>query len=119
MKAEPVKIRGVENLHILLWIAKDTCWLLEWRVIGVCMILPTISVAIYLTCKSGHQREEFIHNLAIVFWLFANSIWMIGEFFYDDGTRHYSLIFFIFGLITLATHYLPKWWRLFSSKTAR
>ena len=105
------KIRGTENLHVLLWIVKDTCWVKDYRLLGVGMILPTIAVAIYLTIKSRCQREELIHNLAVCFWLGANSVWMIGEFFYEDGTRPYAVVFFALGLFTLAFHYLPKWWR--------
>jgi hypothetical protein len=109
MKPE-TKIRGVENLHILLWIVKDTCWVQDWRLVGVCMILPTISVAIYITSRMREHREEFIHNLAVCFWLCANSVWMVGEFFYDDKTRPYAVVFFALGLFTLAVHYVPKWW---------
>ena len=104
------KNRGKENLHILLWIIKDTCWVQDYRVVGVLMIVPTIAVAIYLTVKSREQREDFIHNIAVCFWLCANSIWMIGEFFFNDQTRPYALVFFALGLVTLALHYLPKWW---------
>ena len=103
-------IRGTENLHILLWIMKDTCWVQDYRLLGVSMILPTISVAIYLTVKSRLQREELIHNIAVCFWLCANSVWMVGEFFYEDHTRPYAMVFFALGLLTLALHYLPKWW---------
>lgn len=110
------KIRGTENLHILLWIIKDTCWVQDYRVLGMIMIFPTIAVAIYLTVKSHPEREEFIHNMAICFWLCANSVWMIGEFFFNDQTRPYALVFFAFGLITLAFHYLPKWWQYASGR---
>jgi|APGre2960657505_1045072.scaffolds.fasta_scaffold00556_17 uncharacterized membrane protein (GlpM family) len=112
----PGRIRGTENLHILLWIVKDTCWVQDYRLAGVLMILPTISVAIYLTAQARAQRDEFIHNLAVVFWLCANSVWMIGEFFFDDHTRTYALVFFGIGLLTLAFHYLPKCWRYARSR---
>jgi hypothetical protein len=105
----PYRFRATENLHILLWLIKDTCWVQEYKVAGLIMIVPTIAVAVYLTFKTRAIREEFIHNLAIVFWLCANSIWMIGEFFYEDQTRTYALIFFGSGLLTLALHYFPKW----------
>ena len=103
------RIRSTENLHILLWLIKDTCWVQDYHILGLVMIVPTISVAVFLTLRTKKVREEFIHNLAIVFWLCANSVWMIGEFFYNDSTRPYALIFFGMGLITLAVHYLPKW----------
>lgn len=105
----PIRIRATENLHILLWLIKDTCWVQDYRVLGVTMIAPTIAVAIYLAARTRQAREEFIHNVAIVFWLCANSIWMIGEFFYNDGTRPFALVFFALGLLTLAIHYVPKW----------
>src|SRR6185436_20414755 len=112
------KFRKTENLHILLWLIKDTCWVQDFKVAGLIMIIPTISVAIWLTINSYlHKagREEFIHNLAICFWLVANSLWMTGEFFFNDSTRGYSLIFFTAGLLTLALHYIPKWFGYYRS----
>ena len=103
------RIRATENAHILLWLIKDTCWVLDLRLLGVCMIVPTILVALYLTARTRSIREEFIHNLAVVFWLCANSVWMIGEFYYDDHTRPFALVFFALGLLTLAVHYVPLW----------
>src|SRR5262245_23689592 len=76
------------------------------------MIVPTLFVAVNIAWNTRETREEFIHNVAVFFWICANSIWMIGEFFFDDSTRPFALIFFILGLLTLASHYLPKWWRL-------
>jgi hypothetical protein len=107
------KIRQKENLHILLWLIKDTCWVQDYKIAGLFMIVPTISVAVWLTWKMRQLREEFIHNLAVCFWLMANSVWMIGEFFFNDTTRPFALIFFIAGLSTLAIHYVPKWVRQF------
>ena len=103
------RIRVTENAHILLWLIKDTCWVLDQRLLGVCMIVPTILVAVYLTARTRTIREEFIHNLAVVFWLCANSVWMIGEFYYDDHTRPFALVFFALGLLTLTVHYVPLW----------
>jgi hypothetical protein len=48
----------------------------------------------------------------VVFWICANSIWMIGEFFYDDHTRHGATVFFVLGLLCVAWYYLvarPFW----------
>ena len=36
----------------------------------------------------------------------ANSTWMIGEFFYDDGTRPIAIIFFVAGILTALWYYL-------------
>ena len=48
------------------------------------MILPTLSLAIYITWKNRAERAELFHNLAVCFWISANSIWMYGEFYLDD-----------------------------------
>ena len=105
------RFRQHENLHILLWLMKDICWVQGYKTIGLIMIVPTLSVAIWLAWKMRELRQEFIHNLAVCFWLVANSVWMIGEFFFNDTTRPLALIFFTAGLTTLAIHYIPRWIR--------
>jgi len=112
------RFRRTENLHILLWLIKDTCWVQDFKRAGLIMIVPTISVAVWLTIKSWKMKagkEEVIHNLAVCSWLVANSIWMIGEFYFSDSTRPYALIFFIIGLLILAIHYIPKWFSYLQS----
>lgn len=103
------KLRKTENLHILLWLTKDICWVLDFKVLGVIMIVPAVSVAVWLTWKLRSHVQELIHNLAVCFWLAANSVWMIGEFFYDDTTRPVATVFFLCGLGTLALFYIPHW----------
>lgn len=46
-----------------------------------------------------------MHNLAVIAWILANSTWMIGEFFFDDGIRPLALVFFGSGLIILFVFY--------------
>ncbi|MFM9945410.1 MAG: hypothetical protein ACKVQB_09290 [Bacteroidia bacterium] len=104
--------RRLENLHILLWLLKDFCWLTDLKIPGLIMIIPTISVAVYFTYKNRKIASELWHNLAIVFWITANSVWMIGEFYFDDTKRNYAIIFFILGLLSVAYNYLisePFW----------
>ena len=105
------KIRAYENLHILLWLVKDTCWVMLWETGGIIMIVPTISVAFHITWINRKIPSELFHNLAICFWIMANSIWMIGEFFFEDSLRHIAIIFFMAGLATVFIYYtivLPK-----------
>lgn len=70
------------------------------------MIIPTIAVAFHITWLRRHIISDLFHNLAVSFWICANSVWMIGEFFFDDGLRNFALFFFISGLITLFTYYV-------------
>jgi len=100
------KIRNLENTHILLWLIKDTCWVLNFKPLGVFMILPTVSMAVYITYLSKSDRKELLHNIAVTCWILANSIWMIGEFFFNDSTRTLASLFFIIGLISVSLHYV-------------
>ncbi|MFM7177413.1 MAG: hypothetical protein ACKOKB_02750 [Bacteroidota bacterium] len=100
------RIRQYENLHIFLWLIKDTCWIMDWKPAGLFMILPTIFVAIHITWIRKGIRSDLFHNLAVCLWISGNSIWMLGEFFYDDGTRTIAVLFFAAGLISVLYYYL-------------
>lgn len=100
------KLRSLENFHIVLWLIKDFCWCMLWRPLGIVMIVPTLIFALYITYKSKHIRVEWFHNLAVVMWILANSTWMLGEFYYNDGFRNFALLFFIMGLFIVAYYYL-------------
>ena len=69
------------------------------------MIIPTLTFAFYITWKTREIYSEIMHNLAICCWISANSIWMIGEFFYDDELRDPALFFFATGLIIISIYY--------------
>ena len=76
-----------------------------WKPLGIFMIFPTISVALYLLWKYRHIRSELFHNMAVCIWIIANSIWMVGEFF-ERETRPYAVALFLTGLSLLVTYYL-------------
>lgn len=99
-------IREYENLHILLWLIKDTCWILDWQYAGMVMIIPTILAAIHIAWRWRRDATEFFHSLAICLWISANGIWMTGEFFFDDTFRPYAIPFFVLGLLSVGVHYL-------------
>ncbi len=77
---------------------------MEWKTGGVVMIFPTVSVAFYLLWKARKVRAELYHNLAVCFWILANSTWMIGEF-NDKDLRLIAAGLFGCGLVVLAIYY--------------
>jgi hypothetical protein len=99
-------IRSSENFHIVLWLMKDLCWVMDFQLLGVVMITPTLGMAAWIAWRCRGDVSEFLHSLAVVFWITANSIWMIGEFFFDDHSRHFAAIFFVAGLLCVAWYYL-------------
>ena len=109
----PEKIRKFENLHIVFWLFKDMSWCMEWKTLGICMIIPTISISIYTTLKMKYLKSELYHNIAVLFWIIANSYWMISEFIGIDEIillngvqgKHLALLPFLAGVIILAIYY--------------
>ena len=93
-----------DNVHILLWLLKDTCWMLEWKVLGSAMIVPTLAVAIYMAARSKAERAFWI-NLAICFWISANSYWMLCEFAGHEELKNYAGLPFALGLLSVAIFY--------------
>lgn len=99
------KIRKYENLHIVFWLIKDTCWMLEIKWLGALMIIPTLAVAVTIVFKTIKSSEVFI-NLAIFCWISANSYWMCAEFFFDNQFKHLSAIPFAIGFVFVAAYYI-------------
>ena len=110
----PSRYRKMENMHIIFWLFKDVSWCLGWKVLGMAMILPTLSIALVIAWRTRSVRSELAHNLAVAFWICANSIWMIAEFFGFEATRiwqqfegrHLALIPFAIGLLILGNYYI-------------
>lgn len=78
--------RFLENLHIPMWLIKDTCWMLQFKSLGTFIAIPTVAMALYLVVITRNFPKRFWPNLAVFFWITANSIWMFGEFYGFDFT---------------------------------
>ena len=109
-------IRKKENFHILLWLIKDLCWVSLSKTAGMIMIGPTVGLALYIAYINRKDRTELVHNLAVSFWIMANSIWMIGEFYFLDQTRSLAIVFFILGLLMMVRYYSEIIFAFFISK---
>ncbi|MGI4738264.1 MAG: hypothetical protein ACRYG7_24105 [Janthinobacterium lividum] len=114
--AIPAKYRQMENTHILFWLVKDISWCMVWKTLGILMIGPTLGIALLIVWRTRHLQSELAHNLAIVFWISANSYWMLSEFLGFDTVRigtitdakHLAIIPFAIGLGILAYYYLVQ-----------
>jgi hypothetical protein len=110
----PARYRKMENMHIIFWLGKDIAWCLFWKVLAVVMIIPTLIISIIIAYRTRNIKSELAHNLAISFWISANALWMISEFFHFDTWpiwglftgKHLALIPFAVGVIILANYYL-------------
>jgi len=112
MKPPKKPIRVYENFHIVLWLLKDFSWVFGFKILGLIMITPAVGMAVYITWLLRSNRSELFHNLAVCLWISGNSVWMIGEFFFQDRLRDPAKLFFIAGLLILLYYYLwvsPIW----------
>jgi len=107
----------MENLHIVFWLFKDISWCIVLKPLGILMIFPTLIISIVIAWRTRALMSELCHNLAITFWITANSYWMISEFFAFDEKRIWgeisykqlTLIPFLLGMFALMYYYL--YWR--------
>lgn len=97
-------VRKFENLHIVFWLIKDSCWMLELKAAGTFMIIPAIYLAIDILIRTK-KHPEFWLNASILCWICANSYWMIMEFFFEDRYRLLAGIPFLLGLFFVALFY--------------
>jgi len=100
------KIKHFENLHILLWLIKDSCWMLELKLIGTLAFFPTIAMALYICWRSSSKPLDFAANLAVTAWILANASWMFYDF-YHWPLKPISLGFFCIGLLIIS-YYVVK-----------
>jgi hypothetical protein len=109
----PARYRRMENMHIVFWLLKDISWCILWKTLGILMVIPTLSIAIVIAWRTRQFKSELAHNLAIAFWISANSYWMISEFFGFDEMpiwnmfegKHLALIPFVTGALFLLYYY--------------
>jgi hypothetical protein len=97
----------MENLHIVFWLFKDIAWCLGFKILGITMIVPTLTIALVISWRTRNMMSELCHNIAIAVWISANSYWMVSEFLWRDYTfKHLALIPFGIGVLILAFYYL-------------
>jgi hypothetical protein len=111
----PARYRKMENMHIVFWLLKDISWCMIWKVLGIAMIIPTLTIAIVIAWRTRGIKSELAHNLAIMFWISANSLWMISEFMGFDETlfwgvegKHLAMVPFVIGAAILAWYYIVQ-----------
>lgn len=100
-------IRWFENGHIVLWLFKDLCWVTAFKVGGIVMMIPTLLLGIYITYLSRKRISDLFHNIAVCFWIAANSLWMCSEFFaFESIGKPAATAFFIIGITIIIIYYM-------------
>jgi hypothetical protein len=95
--------RFLENLHIPMWLIKDTCWMLQFKLLGTIIAFPTVAMAMYLVVITRNATKRFWPNLAVFFWISANATWMLGEFYRFDFILT-STVLFVAGILAISVY---------------
>ena len=98
------KIKHYEYLHVVLWLIKDSCWMLGFKTLGTVMIVPTIGLAILIVYHTRKTTDLYI-NLAILCWIVANSFWMLMEFYSLLNYKGIASIPFALGFLCVGIFY--------------
>lgn len=98
------KIKKYENLHIVFWLVKDSCWMLEFKMLGIAMVIPTLTISGIIVFAARKSNDVFI-NLAIFLWIIANSVWMFIEFFNHGEHKALAAVPFAIGFIFVGIFY--------------
>lgn len=85
--------------------------MLELKWLGAIMMVPTLLLAVYIIYKTRGTLDFYI-NTAILFWIMANSFWMMMEFFNDNEYRYFATIPFALGFVFVGIFY----WKTLTKK---
>jgi hypothetical protein len=89
------KIWNIHEIHVISWLLKDIFWTLKWTWFATWMVLPTITLAIYIFIKDKESRDS---NLVLLSWLFMNIFWMLHEL---HNSPYWPVqIFMFFGILS-------------------
>lgn len=97
----------LETAHIPLWLLKDICWLMEYRTAGMIIAVPTILVAFWVAIITRKDKNLFLPNVSIAFWIIANANWMTAEF-YNLNTKPLSIYPFLAGVLVFLIFILMR-----------
>lgn len=103
--------KKLENAHVAFWLLKDTSWCQHWIYFGLIIAVPTFLLSVKIAWDCRRDIGDLIHNLAVVLWITANIVWMIGEFFFDDGTRGIAKFLFFAGIALISVYYTWCSWK--------
>ncbi len=98
------KLKSYENLHVIFWLIKDSCWMLQFKWMGIIMVIPTIIIAAVIAFISRKTTDVYI-NLSILCWICANSFWMYVEFFTTGELKLWASIPFSLGFVFVGIYY--------------
>ena len=97
-----------DSIHLLLWLVKDTLWVMGFKYATLFMILPTVGYTFYLLSKNYQDKNYFILYLAILCWLLGNSAWILNDFLFENKYNVICYALFLLGIAIILFHILKQ-----------
>ncbi|MFN0203897.1 MAG: hypothetical protein ACKVTZ_20420 [Bacteroidia bacterium] len=97
-----------DGFHLLLWLIKDTLWVMGFKNATLFMVFPTLTYTFYLLYKNYQDKDFFILYLAILCWLLGNSAWIINDFWLQNQYDKVCYVFFFLGIAVSIFHILRQ-----------
>jgi uncharacterized membrane protein len=88
----------ISDLHFPLWLLKDFLWMADLPIFSLILAIPAILVALWICMMTAGKTLS--ENKMVLFWLIANTSWMISEKF-DVNIMWISYLFFGIGIIEI------------------
>lgn len=115
LNKEVFSLEKIEGLHIFVWLIKDFCWCLNFKELGILMIVPTLLISLLFIYKTKNNLSQLITNISITLWVTANSLWMLSEFFEMTQTtifflpiKYYFGALFVIGLLNIIVYHIYR-----------
>lgn len=81
-----VSSRWWDAAALAAWLLKDLGWILVLAQLAVPAALVAVCIearALWRSWETGSWAKR-LHQVAFLFWLIGNAIWMVGELFYEE-----------------------------------
>lgn len=92
------KQKRILDVHYPLWLLKDFFWMANMPILSLILAVPAILISLWMCMiTAGKQLSE---NKMILWWLIANTNWMIAEKF-ETNTYWLAYISFCIGIIEM------------------
>ncbi len=122
MEKAPISKSEYETIDIInsfAWLLMDASWLYRYPIIsGICMVVLLSSGSLMcIKCKSATATYSC---LALYFWMWMNSLWMLSDIYRYNNLELYAKFMFPVSIVFLCiSFFLPSAPHVISAKFSR
>ena len=81
--------------------------MLDYKVLGTFMVVPTVLVALSLAAKT-RRTPDFLMNVSVLCWISANAFWMCCEFYSWNESKTWAVVPFLLGMLFITLFFIKN-----------